>query len=75
MTQTGHSTSIDLSIARKVLDEDHFDLEEVKDRIVEHLAVMKLNPETQAPILCFVGPPGVGKTSVGRSMAVGETTR
>ena len=61
--------SIDLKLAREILDEDHFDLEEVKDRIVEHLAVMKLNPQTQAPILCFVGPPGVGKTSLGKSIA------
>lgn len=61
--------SIDLKVAREILDDDHFDLEEVKDRIVEHLAVMKLNPETQAPILCFVGPPGVGKTSLGKSIA------
>jgi ATP-dependent Lon protease len=61
--------SIDLQKAREVLDEDHFDLEEVKDRIIEHLAVMKLNPKTQSPILCFVGPPGVGKTSLGKSIA------
>ncbi len=61
--------SIDLAEARQVLDDDHFDLKEVKDRIIEHLAVMKLNPETQAPILCFVGPPGVGKTSLGKSIA------
>lgn len=61
--------SLDLSRAREVLDEDHFDLEDVKSRILEHLAVMKLNPDAKAPILCFVGPPGVGKTSVGQSIA------
>ncbi len=62
---------IDLAAARQVLDEDHFDLKEVKERIVEHLAVMKLNPKARAPILCFVGPPGVGKTSLGQSIARG----
>jgi ATP-dependent Lon protease len=61
--------ALDLAHAREVLDEDHFDLKEVKERIIEHLAVMKLNPEAKAPILCFVGPPGVGKTSVGQSIA------
>jgi ATP-dependent Lon protease len=60
---------LDLAYARQVLDEDHFDLAEVKDRIVEHLAVLKLNPRANAPILCFVGPPGVGKTSLGQSIA------
>ncbi len=60
---------IDLTRARETLDEDHFDLDDVKDRIIEHLAVMKLNPAAHAPILCFVGPPGVGKTSVGQSIA------
>lgn len=60
---------LDLDHARQVLDEDHFDLAEVKDRIVEHLAVLKLNPSAKAPILCFVGPPGVGKTSLGHSIA------
>jgi ATP-dependent Lon protease len=60
---------LDLPHARAVLDEDHFDLSDVKDRIVEHLAVMKMNPRAKAPILCFVGPPGVGKTSVGKSIA------
>src|SRR5919106_3257513 len=60
---------LDLDRARTVLDEDHFDLEEVKGRIIEHLAVMKLNPKAKAPILCFVGPPGVGKTSLGQSIA------
>ena len=61
--------NLDLARAREILDEDHFDLKEVKDRIIEHLAVMKLNPSAKAPILCFVGPPGVGKTSLGQSIA------
>jgi ATP-dependent Lon protease len=60
---------IDLARARQVLDEDHYDLKEVKERILEHLGVLKLNPEAKAPILCFVGPPGVGKTSLGQSIA------
>jgi ATP-dependent Lon protease len=60
---------LDISHAREVLDEDHYDLEEVKDRILEYLAVRKLNPESPGPILCFVGPPGVGKTSLGKSIA------
>jgi len=60
---------LDLDLARKVLDEDHFGLEEVKARILEHLAVLKLNPSAKAPIVCFVGPPGVGKTSLGQSIA------
>jgi ATP-dependent Lon protease len=60
---------IDLPMARKVLDEDHYDLEEIKERILEHLAVLKMNPKAKAPILCFVGPPGVGKTSLGQSIA------
>jgi ATP-dependent Lon protease len=61
--------NLDIAHARKVLDEDHYDLDEVKDRILEYLAVRKLNPESPGPILCFVGPPGVGKTSLGRSIA------
>jgi ATP-dependent Lon protease len=61
--------AIDLRRARQVLDEDHFDLDEIKVRILEQLAVLKLNPQAKAPILCFVGPPGVGKTSLGQSIA------
>jgi ATP-dependent Lon protease len=60
---------IDIAEARKVLDEDHFGLEKIKRRILEHLAVRKLNPTGKSPILCFVGPPGVGKTSLGQSIA------
>ncbi|MEL7451453.1 MAG: endopeptidase La, partial [Pseudomonadota bacterium] len=60
---------IDIAAAREVLDEDHYGLDKVKRRIVEYLAVRKLNPEGRSPILCFVGPPGVGKTSLGRSIA------
>jgi ATP-dependent Lon protease len=61
--------NLDIGHAKEVLDEDHYDLEEVKDRILEYLAVRKLNPDSPGPILCFVGPPGVGKTSLGRSIA------
>jgi ATP-dependent Lon protease len=61
--------SLDIGRARKVLDEDHFGLKDVKERILEHLGVLKLNPNAKAPILCFVGPPGVGKTSLGQSIA------
>ena len=60
---------IDISAARRILDEDHFGLEKIKRRIIEHLAVRKLAPNGKAPILCFVGPPGVGKTSLGKSIA------
>jgi len=60
---------INIQEARQVLDEDHFGLEKIKRRILEHLAVRKLNPEGKSPILCFVGPPGVGKTSLGQSIA------
>jgi ATP-dependent Lon protease len=61
--------NLDIRHAREVLDEDHYDLERIKDRILEYLAVRKLNPDSPGPILCFVGPPGVGKTSLGRSIA------
>ncbi len=60
---------IDIAEARRVLDQDHYGLEKIKQRIVEYLAVRKLAPEGKAPILCFVGPPGVGKTSLGQSIA------
>ncbi|HEV8577527.1 MAG TPA: endopeptidase La [Thermoanaerobaculia bacterium] len=60
---------LDLEHAQQVLDEDHYDLEKVKERILEYLAVRKLKSDTRGPILCFVGPPGVGKTSLGRSIA------
>jgi ATP-dependent Lon protease len=60
---------LDLERAREVLDEDHFDLEKVKERIIEYLAVAKLKRDISGPILCFVGPPGVGKTSLGHSIA------
>ncbi|MFO1046333.1 MAG: endopeptidase La [Geminicoccaceae bacterium] len=60
---------IDVAEAQRVLDEDHYDLEKIKKRIVEYLAVHKLAPEGRSPILCFVGPPGVGKTSLGQSIA------
>ncbi|HEY4368241.1 MAG TPA: endopeptidase La [Steroidobacteraceae bacterium] len=61
--------SIDIEKARRVLDEDHYGLEKIKRRIIEYLAVRKLNPQGRSPILCFVGPPGVGKTSLGQSIA------
>jgi ATP-dependent Lon protease len=61
--------NFDLTAARRVLDEDHYGLPDIKERILEHLAVMKLNPEANAPILCFIGPPGVGKTSLGQSIS------
>ena len=60
---------IDIAQARRILDEDHYDLEKIKRQIIEYLAVRKLAPQGKAPILCFVGPPGVGKTSLGQSIA------
>ncbi len=60
---------IDIAEARRILDEDHYGLEKIKSRIIEYLAVRKLAPQGKAPILCFVGPPGVGKTSLGQSIA------
>ena len=60
---------LEIARARRILDEDHYDLKEVKSRILEHLAVLKMNPKAKAPILCFVGPPGTGKTSLGQSIA------
>src|SRR5947207_5962963 len=62
-------TPIDIAEARRILDEDHYGLEKIKRRILEFLAVRKLNPSGKSPILCFVGPPGVGKTSLGQSIA------
>jgi ATP-dependent Lon protease len=61
--------NLDLAQARRILDEDHYDLEKVKKRILEYLAVRQLKPDMKGPILCFVGPPGTGKTSLGRSIA------
>ncbi len=61
--------ALDIAAARKILDEDHYGLEKIKKRILEFLAVRKLKPDGKSPILCFVGPPGVGKTSLGRSIA------
>jgi ATP-dependent Lon protease len=66
---TSNEESLDLKDAREVLDRDHYDIERVKDRILEFLAVRKLKPDARSSILCFVGPPGVGKTSLGRSIA------
>jgi len=67
--QIPEETVIDIEDARRILDEDHYDLEKIKRRIIEYLAVRKLAPQGRAPILCFVGPPGVGKTSLGQSIA------
>src|SRR3990172_8130384 len=61
--------NLDLKAAHKVIEEDHYDLEKVKERIIEYLAVRKLKEKMKGPILCFVGPPGVGKTSLGKSIA------
>jgi ATP-dependent Lon protease len=60
---------MDVAYARRVLDEEHYDLEKIKERILEYIAVRKLNRQAKGPILCFLGPPGVGKTSLGRSIA------
>ena len=60
---------LDISVARRILDEDHYDLEKVKDRILEYIAVLSLKRDLRGPILCFVGPPGTGKTSLARSIA------
>ncbi|HTB14135.1 MAG TPA: endopeptidase La [Bryobacteraceae bacterium] len=67
--KTRSEDNLDIPRARQVLDEDHFGITKVKERILEQLAVLKLNPEAKAPILCFVGAPGVGKTSLGQSIA------
>ena len=67
--QADAGVPIDIVEARRVLDEDHYGLEKIKKRILEYLAVRKLNPSGKSPILCFVGPPGVGKTSLGQSIA------
>jgi ATP-dependent Lon protease len=66
---TSTEDNLDIDNVRKVLDEDHYDLEKIKKRIVEYIAVRKLKPDKKGPILCLVGPPGVGKTSLGRSVA------
>jgi ATP-dependent Lon protease len=66
---TASVDTIDIETARKILDEDHYDLEHIKDRILDYLAVRKLRAGAHGPILCFLGPPGVGKTSLGRSIA------
>jgi ATP-dependent Lon protease len=63
------ATQVDVKRAAEILDEDHYDLEKVKDRILDYMAVLQLKPILKGPILCFVGPPGVGKTSLGRSIA------
>jgi ATP-dependent Lon protease len=62
-------SKIDISVAKQILDEDHYELSKVKDRILDYLSVLELKPDMKGPILCFVGPPGVGKTSLGRSIA------
>ncbi len=66
---TSTEDNLDIPHARQVLDEDHYDLEKIKDRILEYLAVRQLKKDSKGPILCFVGPPGTGKTSLGRSIA------
>ena len=67
--EKGTEDNLEIAHARQVLDDDHFGLKEVKERILEHLGVLKMNPNAKAPILCLVGPPGVGKTSLGQSVA------
>ena len=67
--QKASGAEVDVVKAHRVLDEDHFDLEKVKERILDYMAVLQLKPTLKGPILCFVGPPGVGKTSLGRSIA------
>jgi ATP-dependent Lon protease len=62
-------SKIDINLAKEILDEDHYELKKVKDRILDYLSVLELKPDMKGPILCFVGPPGVGKTSLGRSIA------
>jgi ATP-dependent Lon protease len=66
---TSSASQVDVKRAAEILDQDHYDLEKVKDRILDYLAVLQLRPVLKGPILCFVGPPGVGKTSLGRSIA------
>jgi len=68
-TKSSGSADIDIARAREILDEDHYDIEKVKERVLDYLAVKKLQPGMKGPILCFVGPPGVGKTSLGKSIA------
>ena len=67
--QKSTKDNLNIKKARKILDEDHYGLEKAKKRIIEYLAVRKLKPESKGPILCFTGPPGTGKTSLGRSIA------
>ncbi len=68
-TKSSGAPEIDIAKGQKILDEDHYDLEKVKERILDYLAVKKLQPGMKGPILCFLGPPGVGKTSLGKSIA------
>jgi ATP-dependent Lon protease len=68
-TKSAGVADVDITKAREVLDEDHYDLQKVKDRILDYLSVRKLKPNMKGPILCFAGPPGVGKTSLGKSIA------
>src|SRR5437588_4073077 len=68
-SKSSGSSEIDITKAHEILDEDHYDLQKVKERILDYLAVKKLQPGMKGPILCFVGPPGVGKTSLGKSIA------